>query len=561
MTHVFGKRLVTGLILWWGRATIRKFTLLSLLLGSCLVWFLSPMVSLKVHYPPTKGNTVTIFLIDGLSKHIFQEMVDQGKLPHLRELIRKSTLVKHGIAAFPTMTGYGFYPFITGEDAARSGILGLRWFDRSRENGNLRNYVGRTNVLMNEDIHHMPQTVFERYDSFYTASVNTYMNRGVHDAEMTGWAHATSKYQSEGVFKMLRHIPLLGRRIAKDHFQHESMVLEKALEQLARNPKVQWITFPGPDASNHVLGTTDEYYRLLVHLDSLIGRFVSETAGLGQGETRMIAIVTDHGISDVSVNLDIPGRLEKEFGIALERGPSVNLYTQTLKDPISDFVSKQGYFVINGNLSAYIYLRDPVLNPTAQHWRNNQPFDLLTHYPARNGAIHLPETIASMDGVELVACRPNDSTVTVYGKNGHADIIFNGTDAYRYVPAGRDPFGYDSIPALNILLKTGFHSADQWLDASLETRFPDALYRLYSVMAAKGAGDLLVTAEKGYDLAPDYEMFVQNYKGGHGGLRGELSDVPYILYIPGTEARVLPYARAEDVGRIILNHLEDGAEQ
>ncbi len=550
-----GKKFVTGLLEGISRTVFRKFTLLSLLLGSCLLYFLSPKTAHMGHYRPTEGNTVTIFLVDGMSKRIFQELLAQGKLPYLRELVRRSTLVEHGIAAFPTMTGYGFYPFITGEDAAHSGILGLRWFDRNRENGNLRNYVGRTNVRMNEDIHLMPQTVFERYDSFYTASINTYMNRGVHDAEMTGWAHATSKYQSKGVFKILRHIPLLGKRIAKDHFQHESMVLEKALEQLARNPKVQWVTFPGPDASNHVHGTTDEYYRLLMHLDSLIGRFVSETVRLGQGETRMIAIVTDHGISDVAINLDIPARLEKAFGIALERGPSVNLYTQALEEPIGDFVNKQGYFVINGNLSAYIYLRNPAPNPTAQHWKNRQPFSLLAHYPTRNGAIHLPETITSMDGVELVACRPNDSTVTVYGKNGHADIIYNGKDAYRYVPAGRDPFGYDTYPNLRGMMKSGFHSADQWLGASLETSFPDALYRLYSVMSAENAGDLLITAEKGYDLAANYEMFVHNYKGGHGGLRGELSDVPYILYIPGADAGVLPWARAEDVGQVILRHL------
>jgi len=50
------------------------------------------------------------------------------------------------------MTGYGFYPFITGVDATESGILGLRWFDRKRKEGNLRNYVGRTNIHMNSDL-------------------------------------------------------------------------------------------------------------------------------------------------------------------------------------------------------------------------------------------------------------------------------------------------------------------------------------------------------------------------------------------------------------------------
>ena len=77
------------------------------------------------------------------------------------------------------MTGYLFYPFLTGTDASQSGIYGLRWFDKKREKGQLRNYVGRTNVQMNYDVKASPQNLFELAGSAYTCSINSYMNRGV----------------------------------------------------------------------------------------------------------------------------------------------------------------------------------------------------------------------------------------------------------------------------------------------------------------------------------------------------------------------------------------------
>ena len=511
-------------------------------------------------HPPTQGNTVTIFLIDGLSKSIFKKQLAAGKLPNLQKLIEKSTYIEHGIGAFPSMTGYAFYPFLTGVDATKSGILGLRWFDRSRDAGNLRHYVGRTNIQMNKDIHPTPKTLFEKYDAYYTASINTYMNRGVHHAEMTGWAHTTSKYQQQSVFKGLRQIPFMGETLSKDHFQHETLVMDKTLQQLAKNPKVQWVTFPSPDASNHVLGTTAEYYQLLTHIDSLIGVFIAEVSRLGQADSRMIAVVTDHGISDVSKNLDISAELKKRFGIDLIRGEATHLYTDKLTEKLTDFIDKQGYFVINGNLSAYIYLRDTGKKPTPPYWRNRQTFETLEQYPCtvlgKKTTIHLPQTLAAMEGVELVACKKNDSTVTVFSAKGRGDIVFNTQFGYKYKVINEDPLTYAKDSVLSKMMQTDYFSAHQWLEASLNTPYPDAIFRLYQLMLAEKVGDLLITSKTGYDLAADYEIFVKNYKGGHGGLRGELLDVPYILYNPKASGKRVPYMRAEEVGLEIFKYME-----
>ena len=530
------------------------FVIVGLLIG--VVYFLTIEKKYTTIHPPTVGNTVSVLLLDGLSNQIFKELLAQGKLPNLARLIQKSTYVEHGIAAFPSMTGYGFYPFITGENASKSGIMGLRWFDRRLNEGNLRNYVGRSNIHMNEDVYPLPKNIFELYDTFYTASINTYMNRGAHHAEMTSWAHTTSKFQEQSGFKQLRQLPWLGKKFAKNHFEHESLVMDKAIAQLARNPKVQWVTFPSLDASNHISGTTDEYYLLLQHIDGLIGQFIEAINHLGQSEKRMVAIVTDHGISDVSKNLDIPKSLLEQYDISLIRGNSVNIFSKDLDEKLSDFVDKNGYFVINGNLSAYIYWRDTAQNPTVEHWRKRVPLSLLQHYPAKNKYLNLPHIIASLEGVELVACLKNDTTVSIFNAQNKADIIYHPTKGYRYVTGSTDPLSYNNDPILRGMIESGFHPADEWLKASLATDYPDALHRLYQLMSTERAGDMLITSLKSYDLAANYEFIVKNYKGGHGGLRGELLDVPYILYIPQTAPQILPYLRAEDVGQMIKAFLK-----
>ena len=107
---------------------------------------------------PGEPPYLTIFLIDGLTQDAFLEARKAGSVPEFEKLIREGTLIENGIAAFPSMTGYGYYPFITGRDATTSHVLGLRWLHRHAPTGPIRNYVGRTNVQMNPDFVTQPAT-------------------------------------------------------------------------------------------------------------------------------------------------------------------------------------------------------------------------------------------------------------------------------------------------------------------------------------------------------------------------------------------------------------------
>ncbi len=498
-------------------------------------------------YPLTTGNTVTIFLIDGLSSAIFEEELMQGNLPNLQKMIHNGVYTENGISSFPTMTGYGFYPFITGADATKSGILGLRWFDRKRSEGNLRNYVGRTNIHMNSDLNDSIKNIFELSDLYYTASINTYMNKGVKHSIMTGWAHTTAKYEGKNVFKWLRKIPFWGSSIAKNHFEHESAAISLALKQLKKNPKVHWITFPSPDAHNHIAGTDASYRKLIIQLDSLIGQYYEEVIKLGQEKNRMIAVVSDHGISDVYTNFDFCPWFKFKTGLSVERGKSVHILSDDLNQSLDEIREKDGYFVINGNLTAYLYMKNPYLMQQNQ-WSFPTPHHILEHYPTEKGAFNLPELLAENNNLELILSKDSLNNVLIRSGTKKA-VIVSSKAGLKYSIVSGNPLGYaDSL--CNIA-----YSEQSWLYKTTDTAFPYAIPRIWNLMQSPGIGDIVITSRKGVDLAKDYEVFVENYKGGHGGLRKELITVPFILTLPGNASKKWHALRNEDVGIMIKNHL------
>jgi len=508
----------------------------------------------STNYLPTKGNTISILLLDGLSHAIFNKNLQNKKLPNLQKLIKKSTYIKNGIGSFPSMTGYAFYPFITGKDASTSGIYGLRWFDRTLDKGNLRNYVGRTNIHMNEDIDTTQKTIFELSGNQYTSSINSYMNKGVKQTEMTGWKHTTSKYGHTGLFRFLAAIPYFGKRITADFFAHETFAMDLAKKQLEHNPKVQWVTLPSLDAMHHIHGTTADYSTLLIHIDSLIGDYVKTIEHLGQSNSRALAIITDHGISDVQQNLDLRNNFKKGLDVELERGKSVHLMTDELKTPLAKFEKKDGYFVINGNLSAYLYMRNPAEKDIKLSWRKKLLVPQLQNYQTPKGSKNLLNFLAQQEGIGLLAAQQNDSTIWVQLEDQTATIT-KLANKYRYQPINGDPLGYTQDTLAIELVDNQFYTADKWLKNTIQTDYPDAIYRLYELMSKPAVGDVLICSKKGYDLAANYELFVKNYKGGHGGLHSDLLKVPYILYLPNQQPEQLEFARSEEVGMLIKRYL------
>jgi hypothetical protein len=516
----------------------RRIKYFLLLLSMALVFFFYNSEEKK--YPSAKGKTITFILIDGLIYDIFIEELKKGNLQNINRLKEKSTYTDHGISAFPTMTGYAFYPFITGEDAVNSGVLGLRWFDKKRTNGKFRNYVGRTNVQMNQDVNPNIKNLFQLSDSFYTASINCYMNKGVKSNIKTGYTHTTAKFEGRWWVSDLRKIPIVGKYLASNHYDHEYEATNIAIQQLPKNPKVQWITYPSLDAYNHVNGTNSSYNQLLHFLNQEIGRILEAIKSLNQQNDRAIYIISDHGVEDVMKNIDMVQELQQR-GLNTKRGKSVILYSTDLKDENHDDLD--GWFVINGNLGGYLYLKED------NKWKAKIMGTKLRNYKNNIGrTLNVCDTVLSIPGIDMISYQENINTVVVQTKKGKAEITKRSDSLSYQVIEGNDPLGYDHLKFQTASEKT-------WIDSTLHTNYPASVKRLYDLGIKEKVGDLIILSAEGFDVASNYEMFVGNYKGGHGGLRKKMITVPYILYEPNKPASVVNFLLAEEVGKMAKQYL------
>lgn len=492
---------------------------------------------------------LTVFLLDGARQDVVFRELEAGRLPHIAKLIEKGALVEKGVTSFPSMTGYAYYPLVTGMDSTRSGVLGLRWFDRARDHGNLRSYVGTTNDQMSADFAPRPRLLYERFGEQHSYSLNTYANRGVKKNVKAGLAYARAKYHRRfWILSAIGSIPVVGKTLMPDWEEAEDLGLETALRDLPKRPKIQWVTLASMDAHQHIAGTDDRYAELIRYADTLIGRYQETSRALGQEKDRVYLITTDHGAADADKNLDLREVLASCCDLTAERDSSTHVVGTTLDQPLSDWLGKDAVVVINGDMINYLYFSDPGQSG-AQAWREPVHLDRLRAYKGKD----VVDALRKEPGLAFVLGWSHEQQAAkVFSARGEGTIR-EQSGGWSYTWEGEDPLGYHGDERVRPLLDGRPHDAQAWLEATYDTRFPDAVYRVHRLLTAPAAPDLVVTAADAWDLGKDYEVLVGNYRGGHGGLRDVEMRTWYVLAGPGVRKGArLNTARTEDVGATLF---------
>jgi hypothetical protein len=461
-------------------------------------------------------------------------------------MIDEGVFVRDGIASFPSISAYGFYPFITGEDAAKSGIYGIHWLDRSREEGVVRNYIGRTHPRLNGDLRPEVATIFERFGAQHSFTANSYCNRGAHASYSTGWGYTMATYRGDWwVPRALAAVPLIGDRLAPDWPAVEHSVIDAAIADLHSAPKIQWITLVSADAHAHHHGLEKRYPELLRGLDAEIGRYREASDRLGLERERIYAVVSDHGIEEVHASVDLT-RVLAAHGLRAFQPESTKLLDDELTGALDEVAGFDAVVAINGDLMAHVYVRDPDRVGIAG-WRERPP---------RAALERVIDALSSEESVELVISRGEGGAVEVRGKGGEGTIT-RTERGYAYRVTGIDPLGYADDSAIAPLVGTGDHEPPKWLASTHRSAYPYAIVRLHRLMAEENAGDLVITSAEGWDFSLDYELFVERFSGGHGGLRAAQMRVPYVLTGPRVPQGVtIETAAAEDLGATLLDLLD-----
>lgn len=509
------------------------------------------------HQQPATPPYATVLMVDGMAQDVFLHELAAGRLPNIQKLIDEGVYIHDGIGAFPSMTGYGFYPYLTGHDAANSGVLGLRWFDRSRATGAFRSYVGRTHVHMNGDTRTDVPTLFEQFPSMYSSSFNSYMNRGAVASFKLAWDFTAAKFKEDHWLpRIISRLPAgVGDWLVPSLQQVEDRVFADAIADLEKKPKIQWLTLASPDTWHHLHGHGPIYNALIRHIDHNIGLYRAASRRLGQEEHRIYLLATDHGVRDVHKNLDV-AEMFSQHTIVVQRPSSTAIFSDALRMPMEDLDGADILDVINGNLVTYLYVRHPLAPHASQAWRVRPPLSLLRAYPSRTGAIvDIIAILRHMSGIRLILVRDGDA-VNIY-RGPMAARIDQTSAGMRYQSADRnkDPFEYLQDPVAQQLVNGQFHSKEAWLQATHRTQYPDAVNKVMALMRQDGAGDIVITAELGSDFGKNFEPIVDNYHGGHGALEADLVRFPIVIAGPGLAANVqIPTARVEDVG-VTLQYL------
>ena len=190
-------------------------------------------------------------------------------------------------------------------------------------------------------------------------------------------------------------------------------------------------------------------------------------------------------------------------------------------------------------------------NPNGKGWGERIPFEKLHKMGAVGSLIEL-------EGLGLVAGQSETGDIIVQNRGGQGRIscrseqtdhgnlqsvaaTFKSADALRfsYRFTGTDPLGY------------GVHYEDlssrETLRETYDTPYPDGIVQLWQIFKSERTGDLVLSAENGYDLRARYE--IPEHHATHGALIAEHLHIPLATNYPIVEH----YIRSVDVFPTVLS--------
>jgi len=352
------------------------------------------------------------------------------------------------------------------------------------------------------------------------------------------------------------------------------------------HPRLAWVVFSGADNVNHAIGLGTEYRRVLQSIDQGIGKYVNTVTANGdpkQQQRHTFAVVTDHGVASVDIpgggNLDLCDAF-KAINLRAWRGDS-KTWSGKFDVPLDKFGSDKDVLIgVSGDMSASVYVRDSL-----KGWKHRVYEQDLRSYPRsmgtnRSNAVDLIQTVLDFRGVQLVAWSRENGIVAIQtrksassGTTSH-DVIYSDVGVAKLEKDGKISYQVDDSENKNALVicPLGYNKslADgeprtprEWLASTVDTSYPYAVVRLLQYFTVPGlAPDMLVTAHEGFDFGKDWEYYVQNFAGGHGGIHRSHLSTPAIFSGAGVHAHsTVNSATIEDLGESLRVFLGMGSKE
>lgn len=427
-----------------------------------------------------------MILADGARADVMEELIRHGELPAMGELIVQGGSLHHAVSAFPSTTGPAYLPYLTGCYPGTCNLPGIRWFDKDCYAGNrfskdrLRSYVGAESFYMNKDLRPDTKTLFDLIPR--SANIFSSINRGVRF-----WGDK-SKF-SRIWYWYYAHLT--------DHWGLiDEAAGAKLQDTFKQDPEFLFVVFPGIDEFSHLASPfhprTHEAYR---ELDRTVGKIMQRLKQEGKWEESLLLIVSDHGLSETKAHLPLNQFLESS-GIS------------TLYYPKIYFKGRfEAASMVSGNGMAHVYFKN------GHGWRGRTFWESLVQRKDQ-----IVQKLLEKTEIDLLAAQSEDGSIVVRSRRGEARISVGIQGGLQYHVLTTDPFGYQNIPT-TMTDRESLHLTDA-------TDYPDAMAQLIQIFRSPRAGDLILSAAKGYDLRLRHE--IHEHKSSHGSLHWEHMKVPLV---------------------------------
>jgi len=252
---------------------------------------------------------------------------------------------------------------------------------------------------------------------------------------------------------------------------------------LGKGREIVFAVFPSVDELGHVHGiASGRPEEALVAID----RRLEEKLDGFDGH---LILSADHGLTDTHTHLDLRSLVEERVG-------------PTLAFPLVAKPNPAAVVCESGNAMANVYLRGE------GGWRER---------PTLDRCRALADELVRLEGIGSIAVRGAEpGTAELWTKAGVGEAGMTATGLFQRGAAFASAFASAS--------------PGEALARSLDERYPDAAFALSSLFASDRAGDLLVSAELGYDLRTTREW--PEHHASHGSLDREHTVVPVLSSAP-----------------------------
>jgi len=473
---------------------------------------------------PDQPKKLVLAVIDSLKPDMLDLAIEEGRAPILAALRDRGAYVRDCLSTFPSVTPVASAAIATGCGPGEHHIPSMNWYHRGEERyveygssfpatrafGVVRSLY---DTVYNMNMAHLTRahkTVFEHLDDagLRTACTTWLIYRGRTRHDPSG----ASVYRRIAEAAQFRHsVYGAGELFYADLFDSRNTGCTSALGMpgqrdqhtgcvgayLVEHDLFDFLLFslPDNDTHSHKAGP-DGQVRSIAEADRALERIVHVAGGVEAFlERHAVIVMSDHSQTTVEARVN----LSDAFADARVLAPA---------DPAP---TEAELAVSPAARSAMVYALD-------EHRRE----ELVA------GAV---ATLRGLEGVDLVATRVNGEAV-VYSRRGELRFAPGGDRRDRRDRAWR----VDGEPAALDLDGDGY---------------PDALNRLWSALECPHSGDVLASAELGYEFV-DWGGADHVGGGSHGSLHRD--DSEGVLLLCGVDAPDQAEWALTDVTGLVLQH-------